>query len=50
MDSLFPEREEGLKGETEKIRAPIETEKRKLFSIGNEKIVFVAEKLLPKVF
>ena len=31
MDAIFPEREDALKNEIEKLREPIENEKRKLF-------------------
>jgi hypothetical protein len=31
MDAIFPEREEVLKSEVEKLREPTENEKRKLF-------------------
>lgn len=31
MDAIFPEREDALKTEVEKLREPVESEKRKLF-------------------
>ena len=49
MDAVFPEREDSLKSEVEKMREPVESEKRKLF-VNTERIAFVAEKVLPKVF
>lgn len=51
MDAIFPEREDALKSEAEKLREPIESEKRKMFMQNEQnRIVHVAEKLLPRVF
>lgn len=49
LDSIFPEREESLKSDAEKIRVPVETEKRSLFSNNDNRVAFVAEKVLPKI-